>query len=52
MTHFKYSPHYSYVKIYHNLPDIFLNLPDNDFKSQLKHNLFEKLYYNWNELIT
>lgn len=50
-THFKYSPHYSCVKIYQNLPDIILNLPDDDFKSQLKHFLFEKLYYNWKELI-
>jgi hypothetical protein len=50
-SHFKYSPHYSCVKIYQNLPDILLNLPDDDFKSQIKHSLFEKLYLNWKELI-
>ena len=40
-TYFKYSPHYSCVKIYQSIPDTILNVPDDNFRS----NLFEKLYY-------
>ena len=49
--YFKYSSHYSRVEIYQSITDTILNLPDDNFQSKLKIFDFDKLYYNWKELL-
>ena len=50
-NHFKYSPHYSCIKIYQNLPEKILTLPDDSFNSKLKNYLLEQLFYDLKDFL-
>ena len=50
-NHFKYSPHYSCIKIYQNIPENILTLPDDSFNSKLENYFLEKLFYNLKDFL-